>query len=80
MLMGRTGSEWRDEADMSWRDLRPPDDRWELERPDVSESVIGGHPSVNAVFADDLSREWFAEWMRSKRGWAAFTAWVDEKR
>jgi hypothetical protein len=67
---------------MSWRDLRPfPDDWVEPERPDVSEAArIDGHPSVIAVFTDDLSREWFAEWLRSKRGWTAFMTWVDEKR
>lgn len=66
---------------MSWRGLKPLDDRYELERPEVSEAArTDGQPSVIAVFSDDLSREWFAEWLRSNRGWTAFTAWVDEKR
>lgn len=67
---------------MSWRDLKPLDDQWELERPTVVESV-NIHPDGDKViltFTDDPSREWFAEWLRSKRGWTAFTAWVDEKR
>ena len=66
---------------MSWRDLKPLDDWYELQRPNVSES---GNPDgsghVTAYLDDPLSREWFAEWLRSKRGWAAFMAWVDEKR
>jgi hypothetical protein len=73
---------------VSWRDLKPLDDQWELERPHPLESggpIAGGNiPSpggvVTLTFADELSRQWFAEWLRSKRGWAAFTAWVDEKR
>jgi hypothetical protein len=69
---------------MSWRDLKPlPDDWYEMERPAVSqrsghETTVGGE--VRLYFNDDLSREWFAEWLRSKRGWEAFTAWVDERR
>lgn len=67
---------------MSWRDLKPfPDDWCDPERPQVSES---GAPDsigkVTAHFTDPVSREWFAEWLRSKRGWTAFMAWVDEKR
>lgn len=66
---------------MSWRDLRPwPDDWCEPERPHVSES---GGPDIKQViltFSDRQSQEWFAEWLRSKRGWTAFMAWVDEKR
>ncbi len=72
---------------MSWRDLSPfPDDWYEPEKPSVRESRgsdLSDSPLVSEVtltFTDDLSREWFAEWMRSRRGWQAFTAWVDEKR
>jgi len=68
---------------MSWRDLKPlPDDWYELERPTVSEAGAAGATDgqVRLYFTDALSREWFAEWLRSKRGWAAFMAWVDEKR
>ena len=83
---------------MSWRDLKPLDDRYEFERPDVSESGGTGRVSFRAeggaevsvssrggqiilTFThDEPSREWFAEWLRSKRGWQAFTAWADEKR
>jgi hypothetical protein len=80
---------------MSWRDLKPLDDWYELERPGISElatgyvsfqaeggalvSVSGGN-QVMLTFTDELSREWFAEWLRSKRGWQAFTDWVDERR
>jgi hypothetical protein len=67
---------------MSVRDLRPwPDDWCEPQRPNVTES--GGPGPVSEIrleFTDSLSREWFAYWLRSKRGWVAFTAWVDEKR
>jgi hypothetical protein len=77
---------------MSWRDLKPlPDDWYEPERPVVFEddravrkpdgegvAGFGGH--IALTFEDDLSRQWFAEWLRSKRGWTAFMAWVDEKR
>lgn len=67
---------------MSWRDLKPLDDWYELERPEVSEPGSPGMTlnEVMLTFTDDPSREWFAEWLRSKRGWTAFTAWVDEKR
>ena len=67
---------------MSWRDLKPlPDDWCEMERPVISESSGPGIVSeVTLAFTEDLSREWFAEWLRSKRGWTAFMAWVDEKR
>lgn len=67
---------------MSWRDLKPLDDWHELERPAVVESV-NIHPDsdkITLTFTDPPSREWFAEWLRSKRGWAAFMTWVDEKR
>jgi hypothetical protein len=67
---------------MSWRDLKPLDDRYELERPSVVE-VINIHPDgdkVTLTFTDPASREWFAEWLRSRRGWTAFMTWVDEKR
>jgi hypothetical protein len=66
---------------MSWRDLKPLDDWYELERPSVDESggpEDGGR--IKLEFSDPVSREWFAEWLRSKRGWTAFTAWADEKR
>jgi len=71
---------------VSWRDLTPLEGWFELERPRVSEGKPesatevshGGHITLD--FGDDLSREWFAEWCRSKRGWTAFMAWVDEKR
>ena len=67
---------------MSWRDLKPfPDDWCELERPHVSESGGPGSTStVTLTFSDEQSREWFAEWLRSRRGWTAFMAWVDERR
>jgi hypothetical protein len=69
---------------MSWRDLKPLDDWYELERPDVGESHVNCEPGcggqVTLAFTDAPSREWFAEWLRSKRGWTAFMAWVDEKR
>jgi len=67
---------------MSWRDLEPLDDWHEFERPEVGEA---GHPGttlneVTLTFTDAPSREWFTEWLRSKAGWAAFTAWTDGKR
>jgi len=74
---------------MSWRDLKPLDDWYELERPAVVESVnihddeellAFADDQVTLTFTDAPSREWFAEWLRSKRGWDAFTAWADEKR
>lgn len=73
---------------MSWRDLKPwPDDWCEPERPRVSEQVLLvkdnpdiTDPALVLEFSDPLSREWFAEWLRSKRGWTAFVTWVDEKR
>ena len=67
---------------MSWRDLKPVDDWHEFERPDVSEAGAAGATDgqVRLYFNDAPSREWFAEWLRSKRGWEAFTAWADEKR
>jgi hypothetical protein len=74
---------------MSWRDLKPLDDWYELQRPGVVESVYIHDDEELLAFADDQvtltftdapSREWFAEWLRSKRGWDAFMTWVDEKR
>jgi hypothetical protein len=65
---------------MSWRDLKPLDDWYELERPDISEDSGPFGGQVSLTFMDESSREWFAEWLRSKRGWTAFTAWADEKR
>ncbi len=68
---------------MSWRDLKPfPDDWSEPERPFVSQSgdPARGVSQVTLTFHDGLSCDWFAEWLRSKRGWTAFMAWVDEKR
>lgn len=67
---------------MSWRDLKPLDDEYELQRPVVTEAVniYPDGDKVTLTFTDAPSREWFAEWLRSKRGWTAFTAWVDEKR
>jgi hypothetical protein len=67
---------------MSWRDLKPLDDRYELERPSVTEAIniYPDGDKVTLTFTDAPSREWFAEWLRSKRGWTAFMAWVDEKR
>lgn len=67
---------------MSWRDLKPLDDRYEMERPFIDQS---GRPKehisqVTLTFADPVSADWFAEWLRSRQGWTAFTAWVDEKR
>jgi hypothetical protein len=64
---------------MSWRDLTPiPGDEWELARPEVSESSPPEGPphpmqsntggSITLDFTDAPSREWFAEWCRSKRG------------
>lgn len=71
---------------MSWRDLQPwPDDWREPERPAVTErpgddleTTQGG--DVRAYFNDDLSREWFAEWLRSKAAWTAFNEWLDLRR
>lgn len=67
---------------MSWRDLKPLDDRYELERPAVVEAIniYPDGDKVTLTFTDPLSREWMAEWLRSRRGWAAFMTWVDEKR
>jgi hypothetical protein len=71
---------------VTWRDLKPLDGWYELERPEVSEengSALAGFPHGGHIaldFNDPQSREWFAEWLRSKRGWTAFMAWVDEKR
>jgi hypothetical protein len=73
---------------MSWRDLKPvPDDWYEMERPEVSEQVLLvkdnpgiTDPALVLEFSDPVSREWFAEWLRSRRGWQAFNVWVDERR
>lgn len=67
---------------MSWRDLTPfPDDWCDPERPHVAESGRPGYAGeITLTFSDGPSREWFAEWLRSKRGWTAFTAWLDERR
>ena len=76
---------------MSWRDLKPLDDWYELQRPVIVESadvnpdddeaiLTFADDQVTLTFTDAPSREWFAEWLRSKRGWFAFMAWVDEKR
>lgn len=70
---------------MNWRDLKPiPSEQWELEAPSVTEAAApeGSTPggSITLGFSDELSRQWFAEWLKSKRGWAAFMTWVDEKR
>jgi hypothetical protein len=67
---------------MSWRDLMPLDDWYEFQRPEISEAGEAGATDgqVRLYFTDDLSREWFAEWLRSKAGWSAFTAWADGKR
>ena len=67
---------------MSWRDLTPfPDDWTQPERPHVTESGGSGAVSeVTLAFTDSVSRQWYAEWVRSKRGWTAFVAWLDEKR
>jgi hypothetical protein len=64
---------------MSWRDLKPLPDDFKLERPAVSESGSAGasDSTVRLYFTDALSREWFAEWLRSKHSWTAFTTWVD---
>jgi hypothetical protein len=67
---------------MSWRDLEsPPGGDWyEMEQPNVLESGGGlGQPVANVVtvtFTDHTSREWFAEWLRSKHSWEAFKAWT----
>jgi hypothetical protein len=67
---------------MSWRDLKPfPDDWSEPERPHVSEADRPGYAGeITLTFADEVSRQWFAAWVRSKRGWTAFLTWVDERR
>jgi hypothetical protein len=69
---------------MTWRDLRPwPDDWVEPERPyftETSGSAGAGGGEVTATFADGQSRQWYGEWVRSKRGWTAFLTWVDERR
>lgn len=65
---------------MSWRDLKPLDDWYELERPDVTQPGGLNATEVRVVFTDPESKDWFAEWLRSKRSWTAFMAWVDEKR
>lgn len=66
---------------MSWRDLKPLDDRYELQHPEVESGRPGTTLSeVTLTIADEPSREWFTEWLRSKRCWAAFMTWVDEKR
>jgi hypothetical protein len=75
---------------MGWCTLKPLDDWYEMERPVVVESAgINSDDEAILTFDDDQviltftdapSREWMAEWLRSKRGWAAFMAWVDEKR
>jgi hypothetical protein len=65
---------------VSWRDLKPiPDDR-ELERPHVSETGSATGGQVMLSFSDPLSREWWAEWLRSKRAYIEFGTWVDERR
>jgi hypothetical protein len=68
---------------MSWRDLKPPPggDWHEMERPVITEA-INIHPDgdkVTLTFTDGPSREWFAEWLRSKRAWEAFQAWTAER-
>lgn len=68
---------------MSWRDLKPLDDWYELERPQVESGHLESAARLQEIrltFTDPLSEQWFAEWLRSKRGWQAFTVWVDEKR
>jgi hypothetical protein len=68
---------------MGWRDLKPLDDWYELERPEVTHAGGDGFPAGGHIaldFHDSQSREWMAEWLRSKRGWVVSTAWVDEKR
>jgi hypothetical protein len=65
---------------MSWRDLKqPPTGDWyEMERPAVVETV-NINPDGDRViltFTDPVSREWFAEWLRSKHAWTAFSAWT----
>ena len=73
---------------MSWRDLPvpPADDWYEMEKPSVRESRgsdLSDSPVVSEIkltFTDDLSRQWYAEWLRSKRGWQEFNAWADERR
>jgi hypothetical protein len=72
------------------RDPRPLDIRHELEWPAVCDPSTGAsydRKGVQALggrivlaFEDEASCEWFGEWLRSKRGWTAFMAWVDEKR
>jgi hypothetical protein len=66
---------------MSWRDLKqPPDDWYEMQRPEISTSArLDGQPVVVAVFTDDISHQWFAEWLRSRHGWEAFRAWTAER-
>lgn len=67
---------------MSWRDLHPfPDDWTEPEHPHIEESTGPGAVSkVTVTFTDPLTRQWFTYWLKSRRGWTAFTAWLDERR
>jgi hypothetical protein len=70
---------------MGWRDLEPPagGDWYEMERPDILASGGGlGSPAANVVtarFTDRTSREWYAEWLRSRHAWEAFTRWAAER-
>ena len=62
---------------MNVRDLEPLDWR-EVQRPEIA---FAGPPGsalseVTLAFADPVTREWYAEWLRSHAGWTAFTTWA----
>lgn len=64
---------------MSWRDLPPiPDDRWELQRPIVDDS--SPEFAIILKFSDQLSRQWWLHWLRSKDCYEEFSAWIDIRR
>lgn len=68
---------------MGVRDLPAWADDWvEPERPYFTQAAIGdsGGGQVTARFSDELSRRWYAEWLQSKAGWAAYLAWLDQRR
>jgi hypothetical protein len=66
---------------MSWRDLPEVPEDTELARPHrVVEADEGLGGRITVYFTDHLSRQWFAEWLRSRRSYHDFGTWVDERR
>jgi hypothetical protein len=68
---------------VNWRDLPPiPDETWELEKPFAVSEAGGPNKggSITLVFNDQLSRQWWAEYLRTKKAYETFGTWVDERR